>query len=163
MIDNVDNQVIKKSYNWQIDLSPSATRLTRGDDGLLRFDYVDQTQSGHNVITTAGIQEIVNLMTGSGSAFTHFAIGSGSTSASSGQTALVTETTRALFTNEIISTDRITWQYLLPATASNGVTLSEAGVFNDASAGTMLNRYTYTSFTKNSGIQALYTVVLTIS
>lgn len=163
MINNLDLAVVRKSYNWQIDLAPASADLRKRDDGLLEFVNTIDKQNGHNVITTAGIEEIIALLTSGGSAFTHLAVGSGTTTASSGQTALVNETTRSTFTNEVVSTDRITWQYLLPATASNGVTLAEAGVFNSASGGTMLNRYTYTAFTKNSGIQALYTVVLTIS
>jgi len=163
MIDKLDTAVVEPTYNWQIDLATPTTKLVKGVDGLYRFDNVQESSTGHNVITTAGIQEIIALLTGTGTAFTHLAIGSGTTSASSGQTALVSEQRRDTFTSEVISTDRITWQYLLPSTDLNGTTFGEAGVFNAASAGTMLNRYTYPPFTKTSGIQALYTVALTIS
>ena len=163
MIKQLDKAVVQATYNWTIETAPAGAKAERDSNGLLRFTSPIVTLRDHNVVTTAGLSEIISLITGSGTAFTHFAIGSDNTAAAAGQTALLSEEGRSTFTSTVLGSSSVTWQYLLPATELNGTNLYEAGIFNAASGGTMLNRYTYSVVEKTSAIQALYTVVLTIS
>ena len=101
-----------------------------------------------NVITNAG-KALIASLAGDAAAvpFTYLAVGSGTTAEAASQTALVTEITTSglgrasatvsrsttTVTNDTLQLDK-TW------TASGAVTVEEIGIFNDASAGTMLGR-----------------------
>jgi len=100
-------------------------------------------------ITNAGLAEAAGLLgdTGSPSAFTYLALGSGDTAFAATQTALVSEITdtgleRASATVSRTTTTvtndtlKLTHQW----TATGDVTVKEAGVFNAASSGDMLAR-----------------------
>jgi hypothetical protein len=100
-------------------------------------------------ITAAGKAEVAGLMgnTGSPSAFTYLANGSGTTAFAKAQTALVTENTangsaRASATvSRTTTTDtNDTLSLVKQWTASGAITINEVGVFNAASAGDMLAR-----------------------
>jgi len=100
-------------------------------------------------ITAAGKAEVAGLMgnTGSPSAFTYLANGSGTTAFAKTQTALVTENTangsaRASATvSRTTTTDtNDTLSLVKQWTATGAITINEVGVFNAASAGDMLAR-----------------------
>lgn len=100
-------------------------------------------------ITAAGKAEVAGLMgnTGSPSAFTYLANGSGTTAFVKTQTALVTENTangsaRASATvSRTTTTDtNDTLSLVKQWTATGAITINEVGVFNAASAGDMLAR-----------------------
>ena len=100
-------------------------------------------------ITAAGKAEAAGLMGDSGSptAFTYLANGSGSTAFVKTQTALVTENTAngsarhaATVSLEDTTDTDDTLRLLYQWTATGAVTIKEAGVFNASSAGTMLAR-----------------------
>lgn len=100
-------------------------------------------------ITAAGKAEVCGLAgnTGSPTAFTYLANGSGATAFVKTQTALVTENTangsaRASATvSRTTTTDtNDTLSLVKQWTASGAVTIKEAGVFNASSAGDMLAR-----------------------
>ena len=100
-------------------------------------------------ITASGKAEVAGLMgnTGSPTAFTYLANGSGSTAFVKTQTALVTENTangsaRAAATvSRTTTTDtNDTLSLVKQWTATGAVTIKEAGVFNASSAGDMLAR-----------------------
>jgi hypothetical protein len=100
-------------------------------------------------ITNAALAEVSGLVgnTGSKTAFTYLANGSGDTAFAASQTALVTENTangsaRAAATVSQTTTTQTndTLKLLKQWTATGAVTIKEAGSFNAASAGTMLHR-----------------------
>ncbi len=100
-------------------------------------------------ITNAGLAEVCGLIgnTGSPTAFTYLANGSGSTAFVATQTALVTENTtngsaRAAATVSRTTTTATndTLSLVKQWTATGAITIKEAGVFNDSSAGDMLAR-----------------------
>jgi len=96
-------------------------------------------------ITTAGLAEISGLAgdTGSKTAFTALAYGTGTTAAASSQTALVTEVARAAATvsQETTTATDDTLQLTKAFTIGGTYSVIEYGVFNNAtSGGTMLAR-----------------------
>jgi len=105
-------------------------------------------------ITNAGKAAAAGLEcnVGTVTAFTYVAGGSGATAFAATQTALVTELTTsgmaraaATCTRVTTTTTNDTSQYYYLWTASGAATVAEAGVFNDASAGTMLARQVLSS------------------
>ena len=100
-------------------------------------------------VTNAGLAECAGLIgnTGSCTAFTYLANGSGSTAFAATQTALVTENTangsaRAAATVSRTTTTATndTLSLVKQWTASGAVTIKEAGIFNASSTGDMLAR-----------------------
>ena len=149
--------------NWRVDVLPASVRLVK-KFGIIIPENSLRTLTGHNKMTTAGINWIRDrINNGASDSMTHMARGSNNTAASASDTALNTETERNALTSTTISSGQIVYQYLEPSTANNGQTFREAGLFNAASGGTMLNRWTHPDIVKNSSIQILYTVTLTLS
>jgi len=113
-----------------------------------------------NIVVSAGKAGIASRINGSGAeaAFTYLAIGTGSTGALPAQTALVAEISTgggeraaATCTRVTTTTTNDTAQFYKIWTFSAGFTVAEAGVFNDASAGTMLARALIGPYTVISG------------
>ena len=125
-------------------------------EGNLRWD----TGFIKNTITNAGKAEVAGLVGNSGSptAFTYLAVGTDNTAPAATQTALQAEITdsgleRASATVSLETTtvtdDTLQLQKVWTATGSK--TVEEIGIFNDASAGTMLGRALTTSKAVTSG------------
>ena len=92
-------------------------------------------------LVDTGIQTIAGVMGGSGVIPTHIAVGTGSDTITAGDTALLTETDR----NSLSSVDTsvakdVTYTADFSSTEISGTTLTEFGVFNAASAGSMFTR-----------------------
>jgi len=109
-----------------------------------------------NIITNAGLAEIVKLVFGlGGTAFKYLAIGTGTTAETASDTALEAEIARkqATITQTTTSVSKDT--ALLEATFSSADDLSgtqnisEAGVFNASSGGTLLARKTFSAVPVN--------------
>ena len=103
-------------------------------------------------ITNAGMAEVAGLIgtdtTGSCTAFDYIAIGTGTTAPAATDTALGTEQQRAAATGTQVTTTvtNDTLQLVKDAFSFSGdYAITEAGVFNDASAGTMLSRTTFSA------------------
>ncbi|MBO8173494.1 MAG: hypothetical protein H0Z33_16625 [Bacillaceae bacterium] len=101
-----------------------------------------------NLVVNAGKAEVAQLI-GSGlggTAFTHIAIGTGTTAAAATDTALEAEVTRkaATITNVTDTVTNDTAQFEASFSSADGLTgtsaITEYGLFNDATAGTMLSR-----------------------
>lgn len=115
---------------------------------IKRVDGSVERWSEDNLIVSAGKAQLA-LLAGDASAtpFTYIAVGSSTTAPAVGQTALASEIaasglTRAAATvsrtTTTVTNDTLTLSKTFTATGS--VTVEEVGVFNDASAGTMLGR-----------------------
>lgn len=88
-----------------------------------------QAQRIHNVVTDAGIQEIgrrVALIAPAGE--DQFAVGTGTTAATTSDTSLETETYRANVSAEEGGSSGATFRFVLPSTACNGTTITEIGL-----------------------------------
>ena len=77
------------------------------------------------------------------------AIGTGTTAAAVGDTTLVTETGRVVFTSSAVTTNDIAYVGDFPAGTGTG-SITEAGILNAASAGTLLNRTTFSAVNKTA-------------
>jgi hypothetical protein len=108
----------------------------------------------HNLITNAGLALIAGRLNGSGSpaAATFIAVGTGTTAAAAGDTALQTEIVdsglaRAAATVSLVTTDvtndtaRMTNTFSVTGTKA----VTEAGVLNAGSGGTLLNRQVFSA------------------
>jgi hypothetical protein len=119
-------------------------------------------QDSKNLVVDPGLAFIASRMIGTTAAvMSHMAIGTGTTAAADAQTALVTESARVALTSSTVVTTTVandSVQYV--ATFGPGVgtaAITEAGIFNAASAGTMLARTVFAVINKG----ALDTLTLT--
>jgi len=119
-----------------------------------------------NLVVTTGKNFIASSMikttTNSPAAMTHMAIGTGSTSPGASDSALGTQTGRVSLSGNTVSTNTITYTATFPAGTGDGA-ITEAGIFNASSGGTMLCRTTFPVVNKASGDTIAVTWVVTVS
>jgi hypothetical protein len=137
------------------------------------------TLKGHVTVAINGevVQEIPNLVvtTGKGyvvsrmkdataTAMTHLAVGTNSSAAAAGDTALGAEVGRVALTSTTVVSAAGTITYVATLTAGTGTgALTEAGLFNASSGGTMLCRTVYSTVNKGANDSMTLTWVLTAS
>jgi len=93
------------------------------------------------MLTTDCLKSLAGLMGGSGAIPSHIAIGIGSSTAVSGNTALLTESDRnSLTTIDLSVAKDVTYIADYSATELSGTTMFEWGLFNAATAGSMFMR-----------------------
>jgi len=111
-----------------------------------------------NLIVQAGKNFLTNaVLSNSTSPFVAIAVGSGTTAASSGDTALESEFYRSVYTTSNTLNSVITLTLLLVPGVATG-SISEAGIFNNAtSGGTMLSHIVFSTISK----QSIDTLILT--
>jgi hypothetical protein len=135
---------LKGTYHFEI----------RGVDGKIRDKW-----KVNNAIMTVGFAQLA-LLCGDASAvpFTYLAVGTSTTAVAINQTTLVAEITTGGLARVAGTVSRITttgtndtYKITTTWTSSASHTVEEAGVFNAASAGTMLSRALTTSKTLVSG------------
>jgi hypothetical protein len=100
-------------------------------------------QVGKNFLASA-------VISSSTSPFTAIAIGTGTTAASTSDTTLQTELTRAAFTTSSVSTNVVSLSNTYAAGTGTGA-ITEAGIFNNStSGGTMLSHVVFSAINKGS-------------
>lgn len=104
-----------------------------------------------NLIVQAGKNFLANaVLSNSISPFVAIAVGSSTTAASSGDTALGSESYRSVYSTTNTLNSVITLSLFLSPGVATG-SISEAGIFNNAtSGGTMLSRIVFSTITKQS-------------
>jgi hypothetical protein len=104
-----------------------------------------------NLIVQAGKNFLASAVIGSStSPFNAIAIGTGTTAASTSDTALQTELTRAAFTTSSVSTNVVTLSNTYAAGTGTGA-VTEAGIFNNStSGGTMLSHVVFSAVNKGA-------------
>ena len=118
-----------------------------------------------NLVVTSGKNHIaakIAATTNSPVAMTHMAIGTGTSTPGASDTALGTQTGRVSLSGSVVSTNTITYTATFPAGTGDGA-ITEAGIFNASSGGTMLCRTTFPVVTKASGDTIAITWVVTVS
>jgi hypothetical protein len=118
-----------------------------------------------NLVVTSGKNYIAAKMvatTNNPTSMTHMAIGTGSGTPAAGDTTLATQTGRVSLSGSSVSTNTITYTATFPAGTGDGA-ITEAGVFNASSGGTMLCRTTFPVVNKASGDTIAITWVVTVS
>ena len=128
--------------------------------GLVTFVLTDENgnikeQQDHNLVVNSGLAHIISRLQGTTQAVcSHMALGTGTTAAAATQTALVAESARVALTSTTIVTTTVandSIQYVAtfnPGTATAAIT--EAGLFNAASAGTMIARTVFPVINKGA-------------
>jgi Phage tail-collar fibre protein len=118
-----------------------------------------------NLVVTAGKNHIaakIAATTNSPASMTHMAIGTGTSTPGASDTGLGTQTGRVSLSGSVVSTNTITYTATFPAGTGDGA-ITEAGVFNASSGGTMLCRTTFPVVNKASGDTIAVTWVVTVS
>jgi len=135
------------------------------------------TLTGHLSVELNGevVQEIPNLVvtTGKGyvasrmkdataTAMSHMAVGTGNTAAAAGDTTLGTEAARVALTSTTVSTNTVTYVATFPA-GTGTASLTESGILNGSSGGTLLCRTVFATVSKGSSDVMTITWVITAS
>lgn len=116
-----------------------------------------------NLVVTAGKQYIASRITGTSSnVMTHMAIGTGTATPAVGDTTLGTEAGRVTLASFSATGTSVTATATFPAGTGTGA-ITEAGILNAASAGTMLCRTTFPVVNKAAGDSIAITWVITVS
>lgn len=128
-----------------------------GPDGQLK-----QEQNVPNLVVTTGRGYIAGRMVGTPTAMSHMAIGSGTVAPAVGDTALGTELGRVSLTSSVAAAAVVTYIASFGAGVGTGA-VTEAGLFNAGSAGTMLCRTTYAVVNKGADDSLSITWTITVS
>jgi hypothetical protein len=144
------NELIKATGDLKIEV--------RGADGALKTE-----QEVKNLVVTTGLGYIASRMRdATATAMSHMAIGSGNTAAALGNTALGTELGRVALTATTVTNNQVVYTASFPAGTGTGA-ITEAGLFNAASVGTMLCRTVFAVVNKEAGDSMSITWTVTIS
>ena len=124
---------------------------------------VKDTRELKNLVVTAGLGYIASRMKeATATAMSHMAIGTGTTAAAAGQTALVTEAARQALTSTTVSTNTVSYVASFAAGTGTGA-ITEAGILNAASGGTLLCRTVFSVVNKGASDSMTITWTITIS
>jgi len=125
-------------FNEKIKVSGRVKIELFGPDGKLK-----DVREVDNLVVTVGLNHIADQMSDKGEAvMSHMAIGTGTTAAAAGNTTLQTELARNAFTSKTQSTNKVTYVGdWAPGDGTGAIT--EAGILNAATAGTLLSRIVF--------------------
>lgn len=125
---------------------------------------VKETRDIDNLVVTSGLGWIAGRLydTSIPDQVSHIAVGTGSTAAAAGDTALGTESHREALDSTTVSSNTVTWVSSLEAGDGTGA-LTEAGLFNAASGGTMIARTVFSVINKGASDTLSISWVLTAS
>lgn len=142
-------------------------------NGWLRVELRDEfgnlkdIQEGPNVFTTVGKEHVADQLASSSDEdpMSHMAVGSGTTAAAAGNTALVHEVDRNALTSRTQGAggDANDVIYIGDWGAGDATApLTEAGIFNSSSVGTMLVRQTFAEINKGASDTLSITWTVTV-
>ena len=140
----------------------------RGDVALVLRDKngnVKQERKINNLIVNTGLNFICDRMKHDETAMSHMALGSGSTAAAAGDTTLGSQLgSREALDSDTVSSNTITYTSSFEAGDATGA-VTEAGIFNAASGGTMLCRTVFAVVNKSAddSLSVTWTITLTAS
>jgi hypothetical protein len=137
--------------------------VLRGADGEIK-----QVERSHNIVTDVGCAHIADQLESSPGegAMSHMAIGTGATAPAAGDTTLQTELDRNALTSFLQGGGASDHQvvYIGDWAAGDGTgAITEAGVFNDPSAGTLLMRTTFSVVNKGASDTLQITWTLSVA
>jgi len=124
---------------------------------------IKQEINHHNLVVTAGKNHIADQLSSApgGAAMSHMAIGTGTTAADAADTTLEIELDRNALTSRTDSTNVVSYVGNWAAGDGTGA-ITEAGIFNDVTAGTMLARSVFTVVNKGASDTLQITWTITI-
>jgi len=116
-----------------------------------------------NLVVTAGKGFVASRMKdATTTAMTHMAIGTGSTAAAASNTALGSQAARTTLTSTTVSGADVTYVDTFAAGTGTGA-ITEAGLFNASSSGTMLCRTVFSVVNKGASDSMTITWTVTVS
>lgn len=119
--------------------------VVTGPDGKVK-----EEQEFKNLVVTTGKNYIASRMKDtSATAMSHMAIGTGTTAAAAGDTTLGTEAGRVALTSTTVTTNSVAYVATFPAGTGTGA-ITEAGIFNASSSGTLLCRTVFSVINKGA-------------
>ena len=134
-------------------------KLTGNLTIALNDEIVQETD---NLVVTAGKNWVADRMNNANTVMTHMAVGTGTTAAAAGNTALVTETDRNALTSTTVTNNAVayvaTW-----AAGDATAALTEAGIFDASSSGDMLARTVFSVVNKGASDSMTITWTVTVS
>jgi hypothetical protein len=136
----------------------SVNVVVRGDDGAIKQEFTVP-----NLVVDTGLDYIASRMEGTSDAvMSHMAVGTGTTSAASGDTALETEAARVALTSTTVTDNAVAYVATFAAGTGTGA-LTEAAILNASSGGTMLCRTVFSVINKGASDSMTVTWTVTIS
>jgi len=154
---------MKSAINSVLKARGSLSIVKRNEHG----EIVDRRDI-NNLVVTVGKAFITSRMIGVASdAVSHMAVGTGNTAAAAGDTTLETELNRQALDSAVQSTttttdDTVTYERTFAAGEGTGA-LTEAGLLNAASAGTLLARTVFPVVNKGAADSITITWKITIT
>lgn len=115
-----------------------------------------------NLVVTTGKQFIAARMVGTPTEMSHMAIGAGTAAAAAGDTALGSELGRVTLASDTVSGAVVTYTASFPAGTGTGA-VTEAGVLNASSGGTLLCRTVFAVVNKGADDAMSITWQITVS
>jgi hypothetical protein len=124
-----------KMFNDTVNVKGELSIVLTGPDG-----QVKDTRTVKNLIVNTGLAFIASRMVGTSPAvMSHMAVGSGTTAAAGGNTALETELGRAVLTGGTATANAVEYTATFAAGVGTGA-VTEAGILNNTTGGTLLCR-----------------------
>ena len=115
-----------------------------------------------NLVVTAGKNYVADRIKNNSTVMSHMAIGTGSTAAAAGDTALGSQTARTALTSTTVTDNEIVYVDTFAAGTGTGA-ITEAGIFNASSGGTMLCRTVFSVVNKGANDAMTITWTVTVS
>ena len=132
--------------------------VLRDETGAIKSEF-----STKNLVVTTGKNFLASRAAGTAQAvMSHMAIGSGTVAPVAANTTLGTELGRVGLTSSNVTNNTIQYVATFGAGVGTGA-VTEAGIFNAASAGTMLNRTTFSVINKGASDTLTITWNLTLN
>jgi hypothetical protein len=144
--------------NENLKASGSLRVVVTGSDGKVKAEH-----DFKNLVVTVGKNFVASRMVGTAAnVMSNMAIGSGTAAAAVGDTTLGTELGRVALASGSATAAVVTYTATFPAGTGTGA-VTEAGIFNAASAGTMLCRTVFSVVNKGADDAMSVTWTVTIS
>ena len=132
---------------------------------VLKDEYgaVKDSREINNLVVNTGLGYIASRMKDfTEDAMSHMAIGSGTSAAAAGDTTLGTQLAREALSSTIVACGVVTYASSYASGTGTGAD-TEAGIFNDATAGTMLCRTVFDVVNKGANDTLAITWTITLS
>ena len=146
-------------FNENLKLSGQIAIVLKDKDGNVKEERTEK-----NLVVTTGLNYIASRMKdASATAMTHMALGSGTTAAAAGQTDLVTLLgAREALDSTTVTTNSVAYVSSFEAGDATGA-VTEAGIFNASTSGTMLCRVVFSVVNKAADDTMTVTWTITLA
>ena len=146
-------------FNENLKLSGQIAIVLKDKDGNVKEERTEK-----NLVVTTGLNYIASRMKdASATAMTHMALGSGTTTAAAGQTDVVTLLgAREALDSTTVTANAVAYVSSFEAGDATGA-VTEAGIFNASTSGTMLCRVVFSVVNKAADDTMTVTWTITLS